>query len=147
MRSPGVIYRRYRQLRKKILYDKLEMARRYLHCNCHYGKIVTYTDEFDREKTLLVCNYNLLLTEGRIEVCTNPATCNAFVNMWSKEKVIEVVEKELADHDTKRRLYPELTVLEWALDKDLNEAVKNPGFIGTIIIKCIGFLESILRNK
>jgi hypothetical protein len=147
MRSPGVIYRRYRQLRKKILYDKLAYARNRLHCNCYYGKVVIYTDEFNVEKTLLLCKYNMALTEDRIDVCTNPIVCNAFANMWTKDKIIVEVDKELSDHEIKRKLYPELTVLEWALDKDLNDAVKNPGFIGTIIIRCIEFLESILKNK
>jgi hypothetical protein len=147
MRSPGVIYRRYRQLRKKILYDKLAYARNQLHCNCYYGKAVTYADEFNVEKTLLICDYNMALIEGRLEVCTNPIVCNAFANIWTKDRVVAEVDKELSDHETKRKLYPELTVLEWALDKDLNDAVKNPGFIGTIIIKCIEFLESILKSK
>jgi hypothetical protein len=146
MRSPGVIYRRYRQLRKKILYDKLAAARNRLHCNCYYGKELTYADELNVEKSLLVCNYEFLTTMDKIETCTNPAMCNAFVNKWTKEKIIEVVNKELTDHDLKRKLYPELTVLEWALDKDLNDAIKNPGFFGTTIIKCIEFLESILRK-
>jgi hypothetical protein len=147
MRSPGVIYRRYRQIKKKILYDKLAEAHKCLHCNCHYGKRVTYTDEFGIERVLKVCNYNSLLDEGRVEGCTDPIQCNAFANKWSKEKVIEEVDKELADYNIKKRKYPELTVLEWALDKDLNDATKNPGVFGTFIIKCIEFLESILKYK
>ena len=94
-----------------------------------------------------MCNYNALLDEGHIEVCTNPLACNAYANKWDKNKIIEVVDKELSDHAIKKCLYPELTLLEWVLDKDLNDAVKNPGIFGSIIVKCIEFLESILRNK
>jgi len=147
MRSPGVIYRRYRQIRKKILYDKLEQARQCKHCNCFYGLEVTYTDASDIEHLLKVCKYDFHLTEGHIEVCTKPHECTAYVNKWSKDKVVELVDKELSNHDIKKRLYPELITLEWALDKDLNEAVKNPGIFGSIIIRCIEILESILRNK
>jgi hypothetical protein len=147
MRSPGVIYRRYRQIRKKILYDRLAEARNCLHCNCYYGEILLYTDDSGKSTFLNICRYSSLLDKGIVEGCTNPSICNAFSNKWTKDKVVEEVEKELSDHDIKKRKYPELTLLEWVLDKDLNDAIKNPGFFGTIIIKCIEFLESILRNK
>ena len=147
MRSPGVIYRRYRQIKKKILYDRMAQAGLCKHENCYYGKEVTYTDAFKVEHVIRVCNYNSVLDQGRIEVCTNPLECNAFTNKWTKDKVVEIVDKELGDHDLKKKLYPELTILEWALDKDLNDAVKNPGFFGTLIILCIEFLEGILRSK
>lgn len=147
MRSPGVIYRRYRQIKKKILYDRLAEAHKCLHENCHYGKFIIYSDDTGVSKIIKVCGYNPTLDKGTIEGCTNPLTCNAFANKWTKEKIIEEVDKELADHDIKKRKYPELNILEWALDKDLNDAVKNPGIFGTIIIKCIEFLESILKYK
>lgn len=147
MRSPGVIYRRYRQIRKKILYDRMGEAFRCKHSNCHYGKVVTYKDDQGCEHTVKICNYYLNLNEGILELCTDPTSCNAFVNMWNKEKVIEEVDKELSDPTIKRDRYPELAVLEWALDKDLNDAVKNPGFFGNIIVSCIAFLEKLLRNK
>lgn len=147
MRSPGVIYRRYRQIRKKILYDRMGEAFRCAHENCHYGKVVTYTDECGCMRTIKVCNYNPLVSEGVIEICSDPITCNAFVNMYTKEKVIQMVDKQLSDPAIKKEKYPELLILEWALDKDLNDAVKNPGFFGNIIISCIAFLEKILRSK
>lgn len=147
MRSPGVIYRRYRQIKKKILYDKLGSAIVCCHENCFYGKIVSYSDKHNVDHTIKVCNYNSLLDQGRIEVCTNPIECNAFANKWTKDAILELVDKELSDHETKRKLYPELTILEWALDKDLNDAIKNPGFFGSIIVRCIEFLEGILRSK
>jgi hypothetical protein len=147
MRSPGVIYRRYRQIKKKILYDTLEKAKLCRHENCHYGKEVQYTDVFHMEHSLKVCNYTSLLSEGRIEVCTNPLECNAFVNKWNKNKVVEAVDSALSDPDLKRKCHPELTIMEWVLDKDLNEAIKNPGFLGTIVVKGIEFLEGILRSR
>jgi len=147
MRSPGVVYRRYRQIKKKILYDNLSEARKCLHCNCHYGKEMVYKEGSNIERTIKICMYGQTFTEGNIEICTNPYICNAYVNKWNKDKVIEAVDKMLSDHETKKKLYPELTMLEWVLDKDLNDAIKNPGFFGTIIVKCIEFLESILRNK
>jgi hypothetical protein len=146
MRSPGVIYRRYRQLKKKILYDKIEQAKLCRHENCHYGKDITYTDVFHLEHSIRACNYNNLLSENKIEICTNPLECNAFVNKWSKEKIIEQAEKELLDHDLKKKLYPEITIMEWVLDKDLYDAAKNPGFFGVFIVRCIEFLENLLKK-
>lgn len=147
MRSPGVIYRRYRQIKKKFLYDKLELARACEHRNCHYGKLVSYTDVHGVEQTLKVCNYNSLLEKERIEICTNPVECNAYVNKWTKEKVVEAAEREFLDHDLKKKLCPELTMLEWVLDKDLNDAVKNPGFFTAIIVRCIEFLEGCIKYQ
>ena len=147
MRSPGVIYRRYRQIKKKFLYDRLEQARVCAHRNCHYGKVISYTDAQGVEHSISVCNYNSLLEKERIEVCTNPIECNAYVNKWTKDKVVEAVEKELMDYDLKKKLCPELTMLEWVLDKDLNDAIKNPGFFGAIIIRCIEFLEGCIKYQ
>jgi hypothetical protein len=147
MRSPGVIYRRYRQIKRKILYDKIGEKSLYDHSNCHYGKTITYTDEQNIEHTIKVCNYNSILDEGRIEICNNPTVCSAYVNKWNRNLIIKEIEKELSDHKIKKKLYPELTILEWALDKDLNDAIKNPGFFGNIIIGLIEFLEGILKSK
>jgi hypothetical protein len=147
MRSPGVIYRRYRQMRKKFLYDKLEQARVCSHSNCHYGKVVSYADEQGVEHSIKMCNYNTLLEKGRIEICTNPSECNAYVNKWTKDRVVEAAEKELLDPEVKKRLCPEIAILEWVLDKDLNDAIKNPGFIGSIIIRCIEFLENCIKYQ
>jgi len=108
---------------------------------------MVYKEGSNIERTIKICMYGQTFTEGNIEICTNPYICNAYVNKWNKDKVIEAVDKMLSDHETKKKLYPELTMLEWVLDKDLNDAIKNPGFFGTIIVKCIEFLESILRNK
>lgn len=146
MRSPGVIYRRYRQIRRKILYDKIGEATKCIHGNCHYGKILTYTDINQKEHSLLICNYNSLVDEGRIEVCTNPIMCNAYVNNTCREDVQKKLEEELLDPKNKRDKYPDLSILEWVLDKDLNDAIKNPGFLGKLIVGCIKFLESILKN-
>lgn len=147
MRSPGVIYRRYRQIKKKILYDALSEGRQCLHKNCHYGKVLRYTDEFNRPLFINTCGYNSLQGSDQIEGCTNPVECSAYANKWTRDKIVEVVDAELSDHEIKKRKYPELTLLEWVLDKDLNDAIKNPGFFGRIIVRCIEFLESILRNK
>ena len=45
MKSPGVIYRKYRQLKRKILYEKLQEARKKLSKNC-----LKYTEEVCWEK-------------------------------------------------------------------------------------------------
>lgn len=147
MRSPGVIYRRYRQIKKKILYDTVIDSQKRKHCNCVYGKEITYTNSFGVEQCLRVCNYGDLLLEGRVEICTNAQECNAFANKWTKDKIVESVEKELSDPKIKKEKYPELSILEWSLDKDLNDAIKNPGFFGNIIVSCIEFLEKILKYK
>lgn len=146
MRSPGVIYRRYRQIKKKIIYDRVACAGQRIFENCHYGKIVAYTDEAGTDQSIKVCNYNSLIDQGHIEICTCPKGCNAYVNKWTKDKILHEVDKELEDHNIKKNLYPELVLLEWVLDKDLNEATKNPGVLGAFIIKCIAFLEGILRK-
>lgn len=146
MRSPGVIYRRYRQIKKKILYDRVANAVQCLHENCHYGRVVTYKDEQGVGRSIKVCNYETALDQGVIELCTKPMECNAFVNKWTKDKINEAVDKELSDPEIKRRLYPELALMEWVLDKDLYDAVKNPGFFGNIIVKCIAFLEALMKR-
>lgn len=150
MRSPGVIYRRYRQIKKKILYDRTVQAHLRLHENCYYGKEIKYTDNdvIDLngiERTIKACVYNS--TDNHIEICDNPQECNAYASKWTKEKIINKINEELSDPNIKRKYYPELNVLEWVLDKELHLAVQEPSFTGKIIIKFIEILESILRNS
>lgn len=148
MRSPGVIYRKYRQIKKKILYDRTAHAFLRSHENCYYGKEVKYIDNegierFGVERTIKACMYNPI--EDHIETCDNPHECNAYASKWTKKKIIDKTNEELKDSDIKRKYYPELNVLEWVLDKDLHKAVQEPNFVGKIIIKIIEILESILK--
>jgi hypothetical protein len=145
MRSPGVIYRRYRQLKKKIIYDKMESAHQIKHENCTYGRVVLCTKN-GKTEPLKICGYNLNIDNNTIEICDDPVSCNAFICKWNKEKVLKQTEEEFANPDTKRMLYPEITVMEWVLDKNLNDAVKSPNFFGRIIVRCIEFLEDLLKE-
>jgi hypothetical protein len=145
MRSPGVIYRRYRQLKKKILYDRILEARKRIFDNCYYGKKVTFLNDSNVEHIIKMCNYSSL-PDDRVELCFKPDLCNAFVNKRKKEEIIKDLEKDLSNYEIKKRYYPDLILLEWVLDKDLNEAVKKPNFIGRLIIFCIDFLEFLLKK-
>jgi hypothetical protein len=74
MRSPGVIYRRYRQLKKKILFDMTANAHLRLHENCHYSKLLSYVDNEGVYRTIKVCTCNKLESD-QIELCDNPNEC------------------------------------------------------------------------
>lgn len=147
MKSPGIIYRRYRQLKKKILYDKLIKARQRIHENCHYGKNLSrfYVVGMDPIEVPL-CMFRYDPDDKKIELCTFPKECNAFICKWTKEKVIEEFEKELSDWGIKQKLYPDMIALEWVLDKDLAEAMKSPGWVTRLIISAIAFLERMVKS-
>jgi hypothetical protein len=147
MRSPGVVYRRYRQLRRKILYDRLDHARACIPDNCFYCSKSSYIDSDNKEKSINICSYGNI-NESHIEICSEAHSCNAFINKWTREAVVEQTEKIFTNYAMKKSLYPELTVLEWVLDKDLNDALENPGLVGAAIIWCINLLENLLKiNK
>lgn len=150
MKSPGVVYRRYRQLKRKLLYEKMVKARKIEFCNCHYGVTLDmFGDDFGHFSYVQICSYDYAPAQFDIRkpfVCTNPRECSAFASIWTKEKVLEQFEKELNDWDTKQKLYPELVALEWVLDKELADAMKEPTFIGKIIISTIVVLEILLRH-
>jgi len=146
MRSPGVIYRRYRQLKKKILYDRILEARKRIFENCYYGKYITFLDASNNEHMVKACSYPDL-PKDRIELCLKSYSCNAFINKRKKEDIIKDVEKDLLDYKIKKQYYPDLIILEWVLDKDLKEAVKKPNLIGKLIIFCIDFLEFLLKKQ
>lgn len=145
MRSPGVIYRRYRQLKKKLLYEKVSAAHRRIHKNCVYGCTVPCTDNEGSVFRAKICLYELRFNKGLSE-CTDPGNCNAFVLKWTKEKVVKQFEKEISNPATKKKLYPELSLMEWMLDKDLKKATEEPGFFGRIIISIIDKLENLLKS-
>jgi len=143
MRSPGVIYRRYRQLRKRILYDKLQDAKKCRHDNCHYGKTVIRAND-DVGVYIKLCTFGVNNGEDA-DICTNAWECNAFVNKWTKEAVAEKFYEEMNDPKVKRDSYPELMAYEWVLDKSLTDAMIRPNMVGKLIVYCIKVLENLLK--
>lgn len=145
MKSPGIIYRRYRQLKRKLLYDRMVKSREICHSNCFYGKTICHGSATDPGFTCFnMCTYDYNLDKN-LTLCTCPKECNAFVNVWTKEKTEEKFNRDLADWDTKLKLYPELIALEWVLDKDLTDAIKAPNLVGKLIVSIIMLLEKSLK--
>jgi len=148
MKSPGVIYRRYRQLKRKLLYDAVVEARQTCHANCFYGRMLEH-DGHGGFTFFSACGYNFDLynekTRRDLPLCTCPAECNAFVNRWSRDKVEAQFEADMADWKKKLEKYPELVALEWVLDKDLTDAIKSPGMFGRMIVSVIMALEGLLK--
>lgn len=162
MRSPGVIYRKYRQLRRKYLYETIQASRKKKHENCVYGKLLKYTDEQGNEQEVRLCTYNCAacsltnnpeapylpsytMSVDGLDICTCPGECSAFAPKWSKEDVIERFEGILEDDELKHKFYPELEAYQWVLDKTLTDAKQEPGFIGKIIVFFIKTLEEVLK--
>ena len=158
MRSPGIIYRRYRQLKRRLFFEKLSESQRQKHKNCYYGVSSTIYDEDGRKKTIHLCAYQCFLEfrEGKndwdkmlrgVDLCGDPTNCNAYVNKYrnTKELVLKEFEKELSDPATKARLYPELCAYEWVLDKNLYDATQSHSIIARILVSLISFLENLLK--
>jgi len=162
MRSPGVIYRKYRQLKRKYLYETIQASRKKRHENCAYGQLLKYRDERGIEKEVKLCTYNCMpcnlvdntwsptcsgstkSVEG-LDICTCPGECPAFASKWSKEEVTAKFEETLKNDDLKRRYYPELEAYQWVLDKSLTDAVEEPKLIGKVVIFLIKALEDFLK--
>jgi|SRR5271157_4527217 hypothetical protein len=144
MKSPGIIYRRYRQLKRKILYDRFQEARKREHRNCVYGKMVEVMDK-DKSYQIPICLYNQNVERG-LEVCSQSWECNAFVNRFSKESIEKELNQELKDPYIRMTKYPELNVLEWILDKSLDDAKKEPTFLGRVAIHLIDLLENFIKS-
>jgi len=146
MKSPGIIYRRYRQLKRKLLYDKIVKARQICHSNCFYGKTLGHGSPLDPGATWFnTCTYNYDPNDKEFVLCTCPKECNAFSNKWTKEKVLKEFENEMNDWTIKQKFYPEVIALEWVLDKDLTEAIKNPNILNRIVVGIILFMEKALK--
>ncbi len=139
MKSPGVIYRKYRQLRRKLLYDTIQEAKRCSHSNCVYGKVVEVTTNGVTHK-IPICLYS-----KNLDTCSNPLECNAFINKNIKEKVEEKLLNELKDPNIRANKYPELNLLDWVLDKTLEEAKKEPNLIVKVAVYLIGLLENLIK--
>lgn len=145
MRSPGVIYRRYRQIKKKLLFDMMADAHKREHANCHYGKILRYKDEDGFYRVVKFCVFGVA-SGNPPDICTCPKECNAFALRWTKDKIVERFNETLSNPAMKRAIYPQLTVFEWVLDKELHEAMEEPRLIDKIIIVCIQALEDLLKT-
>jgi len=137
MKSPGVIYRRYRQLKRKLLYEKMQEIRKMCGKNCVYGKEVNILDR-DKVFHSHICLYNKQVPTD-FEICTNAEDCNAFICKYGKKDVQEFF------NTIRNKKYPELNVLEWVLDKSLDDAVKEPTIFVKIIVLAISFLENLIK--
>jgi hypothetical protein len=152
MKSPGVVYRKYRQmLRKKLYFLVVENYKRD-HGNCAYAHTVKYLDVNNRNRSSKMCLYAVLTDpkgendSRKIDVCTCASECNAFAPAKSKEEVVKEFERDIKDYKTCLRKYPELAAFSWLLDKDLEDAKKNPNFLDKIVIYLINFLENLLKR-
>jgi len=161
MRSPGVIYRKYRQLKRKYLYEMMAAAWKKKHENCAYGKTIEYTDIDGVDKKINLCTYNcevctwngpypqplpnLERTVKGIDVCVCPGECSAFAPKWDKDQIKVKFEEILNTQDLKHEYFPELEAYEWVLDKSLEDSKSSPTFLGKIIVICIKVLEDVLK--
>lgn len=141
MKRAGVVYRQYRQIRKLTLIRALSAARQKIHDNCHYGRTVQYYELDGHSSSVRLCMFK----PDDPTVCTNPYECNAFARKWSDEMVMERFSMVMKDESIKKRLFPELWVYEWVLDKPLTDAYKSEGRIARIIIWMISVLERVLK--
>ena len=141
MRSPGVIYRKYRNIKRKYLYEKVLESRKKCFENCFYSKNLDYTDHLNKNRHIKLCTVN-----KNIDVCSCPVACNAFISKINKNNLKKEFEDELKDYAVKKYKYPDLLELEWVLDKNLKEAIENPSIIEKCIIYIINILESLLKN-
>jgi hypothetical protein len=143
MKSPGVIYRRYRQLKRKILYEKLQEARKKLSKNCFYSKHIEILDK-NIMIPVCICAYNIDINKN-IDICNNPEDCNAFVNKFSRKYVEDDFNSELKNSLIRNKKYPELNCLEWILDKTLEDAKKEPSIFVKFIVLLIIFFEKLIK--
>lgn len=143
MKSPGVIYRQYRDTRKLAMIRALSAARSPSHENCFYGRLLECDDVCGHCRTIRLCLYR----EGDPDVCTNPGQCNAFVRRWSDQEVVDKFREIMENSSIKKKLFPELWAYEWVLDKSLTEALKEPkGFLSRLVVWAIAALESLLKS-
>ena len=141
MKSPGIIYRQCRKIRKKHLFKRLERSRRRLHENCAFGTILTFDRNGDT-KYVRLCTFK----KNHMELCTNPRECNAFAPLYSKEDVVSEFEKILDDPWKLRNAYPDLAAYQWVLDKPLDDVYRAPGLLATFLIWLINLLEWMVKK-
>lgn len=63
------------------------------------------------------------LAPNLLDVCEQVGhceECNAFVCRHTKDSIKEMFESQLKDPRVKARTYPEIAVLEWVLEQDVN---------------------------
>jgi len=150
MRSPGVIYRQYRQLRRKLLHNRTVDALLKEHRNCAFGKVLKATRDNGETRLIKICIFrNLKNQDNELELCTCPHECNAFAYNIAKSDIKEAVKNEfdklLEDPKRLRAVYPELAVYQWVLDKPLTDAKAYPKLWTKPLILLIELLEWVIR--
>lgn len=152
MKSPGVIYRKYRQVKRKLLYFKIAESYRKSHKNCHYGHFIRYRDSDNGPRSTKICMYAVwndpegLYDHRKLDICTCASKCNAFAPKKTRDEIVAEFEREVDDRDICITKYPELFTYKWVLDKDLEAAKKKPGLLSRIIVWAINFLEKLLKT-
>lgn len=118
MRNVREVYKKLREVKFKYLVKLYKRYTRKIPENCKYS----YSYKINDKTEILLCllhQPNLDLNSGifphLIEVCQDPKQCNGFIFKYTKENIKEVFEEDIK---LRKHLYPEISVLEWVLDKD-----------------------------
>lgn len=145
MRSPGVIYRRYRQLLRKTLNEQIIDAKKRSQENCKYC-IILKIKKNENSAKVPICMYSADSCD-EAEVCTNPQECVRYSNKYDdpKQYIKDKLSKEIKDPITVQKKYPELYAYQWVLDKQLTDSMNKPSLIQKFLIILIYFLENLVK--
>ena len=150
MKSPGIVYRKYRQVKRKLLYYCLTESYKKAHDNCLYGHLIKYDDTDNRHRSAKLCLFGVRdkqnLDARNLDVCTCAMECNAFAPKATKDEVVKNFESDVENEFICSEKYPELAAYLWVLDKDLELAKKNPNVFNMFVIYLINILEKVLKK-
>lgn len=149
MKSPGTVYRKYKQLKKLFILQELQDALKKDFSNCSFCKNLYCFDKNGNKKTIYICTFQEdkkeISTLNELKNCENPKKCNSFSYKNSKETIKNSIENKFKDKEYIKKNYPELYLLEWVLDYETNKFRKKLSPLAFIILKIIDFLNYILK--
>ena len=125
MRSPGVVYKKLKEVK---YYYLVALYRKYFKKepeNCIYNKEYLFEANGQRREIRLC----LLHTKGAlnlnmVDICEKSHHCNncdAFIFRYTKEDIKKIMEKDLSDKVVRQIKYPNICALEWVLERSIEE--------------------------
>lgn len=146
MKSPGIIYRKYRQLKRFFILQEYQNALKKDYNNCSFCKILQYKDKYKIERNVFICTHQENNNKTiELKCCDDPKKCTFFLYKETKETIKNKIESNFNNQDYVKRNYPELYLLQWVLDYDTEKYKKKNSFLSFLIFKIIDFLNYLAK--
>jgi hypothetical protein len=131
MRSPGVVYKKLKEVKYRHLISMYRKFFRKIPENCKYNKKYEFmVDGEIREVRLCMLHQDKDgINPELLDLCEqlhHSSRCDGFILRYTKDDIKTLFEQEMSDKSIKEKRYPDICALEWVLERSAPGSVTWP---------------------